>query len=214
MGRVISEISMSLDGFVAGPNPTVEEPLGERGEELHEWVVKLASWRKSHGLSGGETNADSEIVDEYSANKGAVVMGRRMFSGGEGSWDDDPQRDGWWGDNPPSHVPVFILTHHEREKEVKEGGTTFNFVTNGVASALKQAKAAAGGKDVLIAGGANVIQQFLNAGFIDEIQIHVVPILLSGGTRLLDKLDPKLRLEKTSVIDSPAVTHLKFRVTK
>lgn len=214
MGKVVSEISMSLDGFVAGPNPTLEEPLGAGGEDLHDWVINQASWRERHGQTGGEINSDSEVADEYAKSMGAVVMGRRMFSGGEGPWEDDPRRDGWWGDNPPFHVPVFILTHDARKKVAKQGGTTFNFVTDGVESALKQAKAAAGEKDVLVAGGANAIQQFLNAGLLDELQIHLVPVLLGGGTRLLDKLDPRVRLEKIRVIDSPKVTHLKFRVTK
>jgi len=145
---------MSLDGFVAGPNPSLEEPLGAGGELLHEWAFAAASWRESHGLEGGETNADSEVIEESLRTTGAVVMGRRMFSGGEGPWGPDPRAEGWWGDNPPFHVPVFVLTHHARETLVMEGGTSFHFVTDGIEAALEQAKAAAGDRDVLLAGGA------------------------------------------------------------
>lgn len=204
---------MSLDGHIAGPNPTLKEPLGQGGEQLHEWVVKLATWRERHGYSGGEVDADTEVVEDQWANTGAVIMGRGMFSGREGPWKDDPRRGGWWGDNPPFHVPVFILTHHDREKVNKEGGTSFNFVTDGVESALKQAKEAAGDRDISIGGGAKTIQQFMTAGLLDELQIHLVPILLGGGTRLLDNV-AEVKLEKIKVIDSPEVTHLKFRLKK
>lgn len=214
VGKVVADISMSVDGLIAGPNPTSQEPLGEGGEQLHEWVVKLASWRERHGLSEGVTNADSEVMEEHWANAGAVVMGRHMFSGGEGPWDNDPQRDGWWGDNPPFHVPVFVLTRHARQKVTKQAGTSFTFVTDGPESALKQAKAAAGDKDVLVAGGASAIQQFMAAGLLDEIQIHLVPVFLHSGVRLFENVDPKTKLEKTRVVDSPEVTHLTFRIKK
>ena len=144
MGKVVVDISMSLDGYVAGPNPTLEEPLGENGERLHEWVVALASWRASHGLEGGEENASSELMAEGIAATGAVVMGRRMFSGGAGPWDDDQKAKGWWGDEPPFRKPVFVVTHHEREPLVL-GETTFTFV-GGVEPAVEQATAAAGGE--------------------------------------------------------------------
>jgi dihydrofolate reductase len=213
MAKVTFDISVSLDGFVAGPNQTIEQPLGEGGERLHEWVVGLASWRERHGLSGGETNPDSEVVEESLRNTGAVLMGRRMFSGGEGPWEDDPNRDGWWGDDPPFRVPVFVLTHHARETVTKEGGTTFTFVTDGIEAALDQAREAAGDKDVVIAGGANVVQQYLQAGLIDEFQIHVAPVLLSDGVRLFDNLAAKqIEVEPTRVIESPAVSHLRYRV--
>ncbi len=213
MGKIIAEISMSLDGYIAGPNPTIEEPLGQRGEELHEWVVRLAAWRKSHGMSGGETGPDENMMEEALANMGAVIMGRRMFSGGDGPWESDPKADGWWGDTPPFHVPVFILTEHERETVSKKGGTSFIFVTDGIESALSQAKEAAGNKNISIAGGANTIQQFIQAGLLDELQIHLVPILLGGGTRLLENLGDT-KLEKITVIDSQLVTHLMFRLKK
>lgn len=213
MGKIVADISMSLDGFIAGPKPTLEEPLGHRGEELHEWVVRLAAWRKPHGMSGGETGPDNEVMKEITANIGAVIMGRKMFNGGKGSWEKDSNLDGWWGDTPPFHVPVFILTKHKRKKVSKKGGTSFTFVTDGIESALSQAKKAAGNKDISIAGGANAIQQFIKAGLLDELQIHMVPILLGGGTRLLDNLGDA-KLEKIRVIDSLLVTHLKFRLKK
>jgi dihydrofolate reductase len=207
------EISISLDGYVAGPDQTLEQPLGEGGEQLHEWAFGLAAWREAHGLEGGERNADSELVAETLAATGAVVMGRRMFSGGEGSWEDDPRANGWWGDEPPFHMPVFVLTHHEREPLVKQGGTTFTFVTEGVESALEQARAAAGEQDVHIAGGASAAQQALGAGLVDELLIHLAPVLLGGGVRLFDGSGAEpVGLEIQRVVASPAVTHLFYRV--
>jgi dihydrofolate reductase len=213
--RLISDITMSLDGFVAGPNQTLEQPLGDGGDRLHEWLFRLASFRERHGMSGGEKNADSEILEEAMSAAGAIVMGRRMFSGGEGPWEEDANADGWWGDDPPFHVPVFVLTRHAREAVTKQGGTTFTFVTDGIEPALELARAAAGGKDVAIGGGASVIQQYLKAGLLDELQIHVAPLLLGGGVRLFDGVESgPTRLEATRVIASPLVTHLRFRVLK
>ena len=216
MPKLMLEVSTSLDGFVAGPNPTLEHPLGEGGERLHEWALRLASWRASHGLPGGESDAtDDRIVAESLAATGAVVMGRRMFSGGAGAWEDDPRADGWWGDDPPFHVPVFILTHHAREPVSKRGGTTFTFVTDGIEAALEQARAAAGDKDVLLAGGASVAQQYLQAGLLEELQIHIAPVLLGDGTHLFEQLGVEpIELEATRVVSSPAVTHLRFRVVR
>src|SRR5688572_5368939 len=151
MPKVWADISMSLDGYIAGPNPTLEEPLGQGGEQLHDWILKLAAWREPHGKTGGETGPDNDVMKESVANIGAVIMGRRMFSGGDGPWESEPNPDGWWGDTPPFHVPVFVLTEHKRDKVTKEGGTTFTFVTDGAESAMKQAKEAAGDKDILIA---------------------------------------------------------------
>ena len=213
MGKIVANISMSLDGYIAGPSPTLEEPLGVGGEGLHEWVFGLEAWRQPHGLPGGETGRDNDIMKETTANIGAVIMGRKMYSGGEGPWENDPNPDGWWGDNPPFKVPVFVLTSHPRETVTKEGGTSFTFVTDGIESALAQAKAAAGDKDISLAGGANAIQQFIKADLADEMEIHLVPILLGGGTRLLDNLG-EAKFEKIQVIDSPHVTHLKFRIKK
>jgi dihydrofolate reductase len=214
MGKVVFDISTSLDGFVAGPNPSLEDPLGQGGERLHEWVVGLASWRESHGLSGGEQNAESEMVAEGLASTGAVVMGRRMFSGGSGPWEDDPKANGWWGEEPPFRNPVFVLTHHEREPLVL-GETTFTFVTDGVESAVEQARAAAGDKNVLVAGGAAAAQQALSAGLLDELQIHVVPVLLGAGTRLFEGgVGQEAQLERDRVVDSSAATHLRYRVAR
>ncbi len=212
MSRLRFQISVSLDGFVAGPNPSEEHPLGEGGEQLHEWVVKLAAWRRPHGREGGETNASSAVFEEALDNVGATIMGRKMFGGGPGPWGEDPW-EGWWGDEPPFHSPVFVLTHHEREPLVKDGGTTFTFVTDGIESALAQARDAAGGKDVALGGGAEVAQQYLAAGLIDELWLNVVPILLGGGARLFDNLSPSdLGLEQVQVVEAPGVAHLKYRV--
>jgi dihydrofolate reductase len=209
MTAVLLDITMSLDGFVAGPDPGPDQPLGAGGERLHEWAFALASFKERHGGDGGERNADDEVVAESLARQGAVVMGRGMFGGGPGPWGDDPW-EGWWGDDPPFHLPVFVVTHHAREPLVKDGGTTFTFVTDGVPAAVGQAKAAAGDKDVLVAGGADVAQQCLTAGLLDEMQIHVAPMLLGGGIRLFPSLPELMKLEKTRVIDSPEVTHLSF----
>jgi dihydrofolate reductase len=215
MGKLTLEISMSLDGFIAGPNQTLEHPLGEGGERLHEWAYAAASWRERHGASGGESNADSDVIDESLRNTGATVMGRRMYSGGQGAWEEDPNADGWWGDDPPFRHPVFVLTHHAREQVIKERGTTFTFVTDGIEAALEQARSAAGDKNVAIGGGANVVQQYLNSGLLDELQVHVAPVLLGAGVRLFDDLSTgQLELECTRVIESPAVTHLKYRVAR
>ena len=214
MSKLRLDISMSLDGYIAGPNQSEENPLGEGGEQLHEWGVALEAWRKPHGLEGGEVNASSQVIEESQDNLGAVVMGRNMFGGGPGPWGDEPW-DGWWGEDPPFHVPVFVVTHHAREPLVKDGGTTFTFVTDGVEPVLEQARAAAGDKDVSLGGGANVAQQYLRAGLIDELQAHVVPVLLGDGARLFDNLEGgEVGLECTRVIEAPGVTHLRYRVAK
>jgi dihydrofolate reductase len=209
MARLRLQISVSLDGFVAGPNQSVEHPIGEGGLQLHEWVFKLAAWRGPHGLEGGEVDASTPVVEESLENIGAVVMGRNMFGGGEGPWDD---WDGWWGDEPPFHMPVFVVTHHAREPLVK-GETTFFFVTDGVESALVQAKAVAGDKDVALGGGAAVAQQYLRAGLLDELELHVVPVLLGDGTRLFDGTGD-VRLELVRAVQAPDVVHLKYRVQR
>src|SRR5829696_5809006 len=209
MARVICDISTSLDGFIAGPNQTLEQPLGEGGEGLHEWAYGLASFRERHGMDGGEAG-DDEVVKESLAAQDAVVMGRRMFSGGAGPWEDDPNADGWWGDDPPFRVPVFVLTHHPRETVTKEGGTTFAFVTEGIEAALEEARTAAGEKDVHVAGGATAVQQYLAAGLVDELQVNLAPVLLGSGTRLFD--GPPAELELIRVVEAPVVTHLKYRV--
>jgi dihydrofolate reductase len=213
MSGLMLDITVSLDGYVAGPNADLEQPLGVGGEQLHEWAVATKSFREQHGQEGGESSRDSEVLAEVIRGKGATVMGRRMFSGGAGPWEDDPNADGWWGDEPPFRHPVFILTHHAREPVAKANGTTYVFVTDGIEAALEQARAAAGEKDVSVAGGADVAQQYLNAGLLDELQIHVAPVLLGAGVRLFDNV-AGARLECTRVIESPAVTHLTYRVRR
>jgi len=216
VSKLIVDISVSLDGFVAGPDQTLDEPLGRSGEDLHEWVFATRRWREQHGMSGGEADLDSDLVDEHVDRIGATIMGRRMFSGGEGPWEDDPKADAWWGDDPPFHHPVFVLTHHAREPVTKEGGTTFTFVTDGIESALEQARAAAAGKDVAIGGGASAVQQYLAAGLLDELQLHVVPLFLGGGVRLFDDRGGAAgqKLERTRVVESPTgVTHVQYQVS-
>jgi dihydrofolate reductase len=207
------QVSISIDGFIAGPNPSEDDPLGKGGMQLHQWAFKLAAWRGPHGQEGGEVNASTVVVEETLDNIGATVMGRNMFGGDPGPWGEDPW-DGWWGDDPPFHTPVFVLTHHEREPLEKDGGTSFTFVTGGIESALEQAKEAAGGKDVSLGGGADIAQQYLAAGLIDELELNVVPVLLGEGTRLFDNLSgADLNLEQLRAIEAPGVTHLKYSVS-
>src|SRR4051794_14697165 len=213
MTRVTADISMSVDGYVAGPGATLEEPLGAGGEQLHEWATRLAAWREPHGLEGGETDVDSELLEEAMRASGAVVMGRKMFSGGSGPWEADPNADAWGGDEPPVHAPGFVVTQHPREPVEKRGGTTFTFVDDGVESALEQARVAAGGKDVSVAGGAGIVQQCLAAGLLDELQVHVAPVLLGGGVRLFDGATTG-RLEVTRVVAAPHATHIRYRVVR
>lgn len=205
MSKVIVDMGMSLDGFIAGPNAGPRNALGDGGMRIHRWVFDLESWRERQSLVGGQTNRDDEVSNETFARTGAYVMGRRMFDEGEVGWPDPP----------PFRAPVFVLTHHEREPWVRQGGTTFTFVTDGIESAIEQARAAAGDKDVRIAGGANTIQQFIEAGLLDELQIHLAPILLGDGVRLFERVAKEhIELENTRVIDSPMVTHLRYRVVK
>jgi dihydrofolate reductase len=214
MGKLRFEITMSLDGFVAGRDQSEENGLGVGGEQLHDWVIPLAAWREPHGLEGGEVNASSAVVEESLANVGATIMGRNMFGPRRGPWGDDPWM-GWWGENPPFHRPVFVLTHHARDPLEMQGGTTFTFVTDGIESALEQARRAAGSQDVALAGGADVAQQYLAAGLIDEMDIHIAPILLRAGTRLFDNLESAaVKLEQVRAVEAPGVTHLRYRVVR
>jgi dihydrofolate reductase len=211
MDLVTSHISISLDGFVAGPNQSFENPIGEGGLRLHDWVFTTAAWLRQQGLEGGTDNEDSMVVDEVVANVETYIMGRKMFGGGTGPWDQTWK--GWWGDDPPYHTPVFVLTHHPREPLEMQGGTTFIFVTDGIESAMDQARAAAGDGVVSIAGGASTIQQFLAAGMLDELYVHIVPIILGRGERLFENVgDPVL--EPVKVIASPTVTHIKYRIVR
>ena len=208
MSEVTCHISMSLDGFVAGPHQSLQDPLGVGGLRLHEWVFGLDTWRQQQGLDGGQHTVDAEVVEQVVEGVGAYIMGRRMFGGGEGPWDP-----GWWGQDPPFHAPVFVLTHHAREPLSMPGGTTFAFVTEGIESALLRARSAARGGDVAIAGGASAVQQYLAAGLLDELYLHLVPVVLGSGARLLEGVgDPNL--EPVEVIASPSVTHVRYRVVR
>jgi dihydrofolate reductase len=209
MTKLTLNITMSLDGYVAGPNQSVKHPLGEGGEQLHEWAFAVRTFREWHGMEGGATGPDDDIVAEYFHNVGATIMGRHMF-GGHGPWGDNPWN-GWWGDNPPFHVPVFVLTHHAREPLEMQGGTTFHFVTEGIHSALQRAKEAAGGKDITLGGGADVAQQYLKAGLIDEIDLHLVPVFLGDGARLFENTGgEQAGYERVRIINSPLVSHYKY----
>jgi dihydrofolate reductase len=203
-------ITVSLDGFLAGPDPSLEEPLGRGGMQLHEWAFELAAWREPHGLEGGEVNASTPVVEETTANVGAYLMGRNMFGGGTGPW-PEPAWNGWWGDDPPFHTPVFVLTHHPREP-LSLDDTTFVFVTDGFEAALASAREAAGEKDIVVAGGASVVQQAFAAGAVDEFTVSVAPILLGGGTRLLDGVTAEVEL--VDAIEAPKVAHLRYRVVR
>jgi dihydrofolate reductase len=213
MSKLRCHISISVDGFVAGPNQSEENPLGEGGERLHDWAVALAAWRELHGKQGGEVNESTRVMEETAENIGAGMMGRNMFGPpGGGDWGDDAWK-GWWGDDPPYHNDVFILTHHPRDPIEMEGGTTFHFVTDGIESALERAREAAGGKDVRLWGGADVARQYLAAGLLDELELHVVPVVLGDGARLFDNLgDAEVQLEQARAVEAPGAAHLKYRV--
>jgi dihydrofolate reductase len=211
MSSVTCQISISLDGFVAGPNQSLKNPIGEGGLRLHEWAFKTASWREQQGMEGGARTADSDVVDEVVENVGAYIMGRNMFGGGQGAWDLTWR--GWWGEDPPYHVPVFVLTHHARAPLTMRGATTFNFVTGGIESALAQARSAAGDKDVAIAGGAQTVREYLAAELLDELYLHIVPVILGAGERLLEGVGDPI-LQPVKVVASPAVTHIKYRIVR
>jgi dihydrofolate reductase len=196
MGIVTCQLSISLDGYLAGPNPSVENPIGEGGMLLHRWHRDPVA-------------TEVELAEQMLHGNGAFIMGRKMFGGGDGDWNLDWT--GWWGDDPPYHAPTYVLTNYEREPVPMQGGTTFYFVTGGIESALAQAKAAAPDQDVAIAGGASTVQQYLRAGLIDELQLHIAPVILGAGERLLDNIG-KPALECVSVIDTPGATHVKYRV--
>jgi dihydrofolate reductase len=214
MGKLRSTMTISLDGFGAGPNQSVKDPLGVGGERLHEWMYPLAVFHEMQGEDAeGEVNASTAVIRGWWENVGAVVMGRNMFGGGPGPWRGDWR--GWWGENPPYHVPVFVITHHPREPLEMQGGTTFHFVTDGIEAALKLAREAAGGKDVWLTGGASVIRQYLRAGLLDEIEISLTPVLLGEGERLFADLDgSEIELEQVRAVEAPGVTHISYRVKR
>ena len=213
MSKLRCHIAISLDGFVAGPNQSEQNPLGERGELLHGWMVPLAAWRESHGHQGGEVDQSTRIMEETRQNVGAGVMGRNMFGPiGGGDWGDGQWR-GWWGEDPPYHNDVFILTHHPRDPVEMDGGTTYHFVTDGIERALELAREASNGQDVRLWGGARAIQQYLAAGLLDVLELHVVPLLLGDGERLFDDLgDAEPQLEQVRAVEAPGVTHVKYMV--
>ncbi len=215
MSKLRCSITTSLDGFVAGPNQSAEHPLGEGGMRLHDWAFPTKTFLAMHGDgNGGETGVNDDMLREAFENVGATIMGRNMFGPVRGPWGPDPWK-GWWGETPPFHYPVFVLTHHAREPLVMQGGTTFHFVTDGIESALAQARCAAKGKDVAIGGGARTVQQYLSAGLLDELEVHIVPLLLGGGERLLDRVEPnQAKLELLRTLAGPGVTHVKYRVAR
>ena len=211
MSKLRFKISMSLDGYVAGPQQSIDNPLGIGGGRLHEWAFQLAVFRTLLGMEGGKVNASTAVVEESLAGIGATVMGRNMFGGHTGAWRSDPPWNGWWGANPPFHHSVFVLTQHARTPLALEGGTSFHFITDGIVAALAQAREAAGGKDVSLAGGAQAAQQYLAAGLVDEMEINLVPTLLGSGERLFDRLGDSLHgLALVRTVGTPTVTHLKF----
>jgi dihydrofolate reductase len=215
MRKLRCQITTSLDGYVAGPHQSEENPLGEGGIHLHDWALPTKTFRAIHGdTGGGETGINDDVLREAFENVGASIMGRNMFGPVRGPWGNNPWR-GWWGDDPPFHHPVFVLTHHAREPLSMRGGTTFYFFTDGIESALAQARKAASRKDVMIHGGAKAIQQYLDAGLVDEIEIHIVPLVLGGGARLLENLEAhRIKLEPIRMLAGPGVAHLKYRVVK
>ena len=200
MGIVTANLAISLDGFTAGPDQRLEQPFGTGAEALTAWMLE----RDQPGRE-----RDAELLTRVHEDTGAHIMGRNMFSPGHGAWDE--QWTGWWGPEPPYHAPVFVLTHHARAALPMEGGTTFTFVTDGIESALRQAQAAAGDRPVEIAGGASAVRQYLAAGLLDELVLHLVPVVIGAGERLLDGLSG-IVMEPTEVIASPTVTHLRYRV--
>lgn len=211
MSKLRFGITMSLDGYVAGPDQRPEQPLGAGGEALHQWVTRLRSWREAHGMEGGATGPDDDLMRESTANVGATIMGRNMFGGHPGPWDEASPWQGWWGDAPPFEHDVFVLTHHPRPRLEFDNGTTFTFVTDGIRSALEQARRAAGGRDVWIGGGAEAAGQYLAAGLVDEMELHVVPVLLGGGSRLFAGVGTDLHgLELVRVQGGEGVAHLIF----
>jgi dihydrofolate reductase len=214
MSKLIADLSMSLDGFVAGPEPSQQDPLGIGGMQLHEWALNAMSWRSEHGQEGGEDNADSRMLEALRSRIGAGIMGRKMYSGGSGGWENDPNPRGWWGGDPPFHHDVYVLTSNAREALEMDGGTTFHFVTDGVRSAYDRAVAAAGDKDVQVHGGGSAVSQYLRAGLLDELTVHIAPVFLGSGARLLDDV-PAGRLERLETFGSDTgVTHIRYAVVK
>ena len=214
MSKIHYFSSMSLDGFVAGPNQSKENPLGINGHLLHEWMRKLTVWRKQAGFEGGETNANTQVFLKKDFEDGAIIMGRNMFGGGPGPW-KEPIWKGWWGDNPPFHLPVYVVTHYPRPTLEMEGNNTFTFVTEGIETALELARKSANGKDIAIYGGGTIAKQFIAAGLVDEITIHLIPVFLGAGVKLFDSDSlTYVKLEQTHVMEGPGAVHLKYKILK
>lgn len=212
MAKLKFDASISLDGYLAGPRQSVENPLGEGGLALHEWKFVTKAFRDSHetGEDDGETGVDDVHAARWNENVGATIMGRNMFGPVRGPWGDSSWN-GWWGDDPPYHTPVFVLTNYAREPVPMQGGTTFEFVTDGIEHALEQAVAAAEGLDVSIGGGAETVQQYLRAGLVDAFEIHVAPVLLGGGSRLFENVEGALAgYECVELASSPVVAHFTY----
>ncbi|MDQ1712279.1 MAG: hypothetical protein QOE45_1729 [Frankiaceae bacterium] len=205
---VVRNLAMSLDGYVAGPSQSLEHPLGVGGPPLHEWVFATRTGRRMIGEEGGSEDVDDAFLRRGHEGVGATVMGRNMFGPVRGPWPDDAWT-GWWGDEPPYHHPVFVLTHYPRASIEMQGGTTFHFVTDGIEAALARAYDAANGADVRLGGGAATVQQYLRAALVDELHVAVVPVLLGGGERLFDDVDMH-GYTCVEHVASPAVTHVRF----
>jgi dihydrofolate reductase len=204
----VRAFSVSLDGYGAGPEQSLENPLGQNGMKLHQWAFKTRTFKQMFGQDGGDTDVDDEFAARGFVNLGAWIMGRNMFGPIRGEWPDESWK-GWWGANPPYHVPVFVLSHHARAPLAMEGGTTFHFVTDGIHSALAQARDAAGGKDIRIGGGVSTVRQYLSAGLIDEMHLAMAPVLLGAGENLFAGLDlPALGYVCTERVSTPAAAHL------
>jgi dihydrofolate reductase len=204
MAKVFFSVSISMDGFLAGPNGGPKNPLGDNGTEIHKWIYNQKSFREQLELgAGGETGKDNDILKEVINRSGTSIMGKRMFEEGESNWPE----------NAPFHTPVYVLTKHPREPWVRKGGTTFYFINDGIESALDKARKAAGNRDIRISGGANVIQPYLNAGLVDDFTIHYAPVMLGTGIRLFNKIDTsKFTIEIVEAVNSPLITHLLYKL--
>jgi dihydrofolate reductase len=211
---VKARIAISLDGYMAGPNQSEDNPLGEGGPALHEWAFRQATFKRMQGVEGeGETGVSDEIMRASMSNLGAVVMGRNMFGPIRGDWPDEDWQ-GWWGDDPPFHCPVYVLTHHPRDPFELDGGNSFHFVTEGIEKAMAEAKEAADDQDVSVGGGAATLQQAIAAGLLEEIVVTQVPVLLGGGERLFDHLaNGAAKVELTDLVRDAELLHLTYRFT-
>ena len=218
----VQGLTLSLDGYVAGPDQSEQNPLGLGTEHLHDWLTETESFRQAHGMDGGDFGVDNELASRMNRDVGAHIMGRNMFGPIRGPWHDGPETSGqpdaewrgWWGEDPPFHHPVFVLTHHPREPLVMQGGTTFHFVSDGIESALAQAREAAGDLDVQIGGGALTVREYLAADLVDEMHLALVPLLLGGGERLFEGIDLASRFDFEPIQSSAAAAHFALRRTR